>query len=243
MKSKFSVLLGLVLVLNLSFLSSVSFASGAPKTENNIVDVHDVVPQEYFDKYKGVYKSKEEVLNAFGLESQSKQSLSAQEINTADKAPALKADTVDEMAALAAYIYGPPTKSSIDSTNIDPSNIKEVGEKTDIQEQSVTPQAITATKNFEVNLYEFEIYTVKGYVTLRYDSSTGYITSTTATSSLIGASALASWSPDSPIIDASYKYKRIITWNGTLTTRLAGNDYWSKRISKTGTFYSTNVIE
>ncbi|QDY81942.1 hypothetical protein FQU75_00215 [Paenibacillus polymyxa] len=248
MKSKISVFLGLILVLNMSFFASASFASSASKTENNIVDVHDVVPQEYFDKYKGVYKSKEEVLNAFGLESKSKQSLTTQEINNADDAPALKADTVDEMAAIAAYIYGPPTnESSIDSTIINPSDIKEVGEevgeKAGTQEQSVTPQATTATKNFEVNLYEFDIYTVKGYVTLRYDSSTGYITSTTATSSLIGASALASWSPDSPIIDSSYKYKRTITWNGTLTTRFAGNDYWSKRVSKTGTFYSGNVIE
>ncbi|WP_134912996.1 hypothetical protein [Paenibacillus sp. IHB B 3084] len=127
------------------------------------------------------------------------------------------------------------------TTIIDPNDIKEVGEKTDIH-QSITPQA-TSTKNFEVNLYEFQIYTVKGFVTLKYDSSTGYISSTTATSSLIGASALASWSPDSPIIDSPAKYKRTITWNGTLTTRLAGNDYWSKRISKTGAFYSGNVIE
>ncbi|MCC3381846.1 hypothetical protein ACFQ5D_02930 [Paenibacillus farraposensis] len=76
-----------------------------------------MIPPEYFDKYKGVYKSKEEVLNAFGLESHSKQSLSAQEINNADKTPAIKAESVDEMAAAAAYIYGPPTnESSKDST-------------------------------------------------------------------------------------------------------------------------------
>ncbi|ALP36509.1 hypothetical protein ASL14_10400 [Paenibacillus sp. IHB B 3084] len=248
-KSKVSLFLGLVLALNLSLLSSVSFASSAPasKTEKNNVDVHDVVPQEYFDKYKGIYKSKEEVLNAFGLESQSKQSLSAQGVDTAetDKTPALKANTVDEMAAIAAYIYGPPTnESSKDSTIINPNDITEVGEKTDIQGQSITPQA-TATKKFEVILYELAggVYTVKGYVDLKYDSSTGFITQTTATSSLIGATAFAIWSPDSPIIDSSAKYKRTITWNGTLTTRLAGEEYWNKRISKTGTFYSGNVIE
>ncbi|MMZ53659.1 hypothetical protein D1872_154580 [compost metagenome] len=245
MKSKISLFLGLILALNLSILSSVSFASSTSNTENNIVDVHNVVPQEYFDKYKGVYKSKEEVLNAFGLESQSKQSLSVQGIDTADKPPALNADTVDEMAAIAAYIYGPPTnESSKDSTIINPSDIKEVGEKADFQEQSITPQAI-ATKNFEVMLYEFGggIYTVKGYVDLKYESSTGFITQTTATSSLVGAAAFATWSPESPIIESSSKYKRTITWNGTLTTRVAGDEYWSKRISKTGTFYSGNVIE
>lgn len=45
------------------------------------------------------------------------------------------------------------------------------------------------------------------------------------------------------LLDSTYKYKRTITWNGTLTTRFLGEDYWSKRISKTGTFYSGNVIE
>ncbi|MEE4578837.1 hypothetical protein [Paenibacillus polymyxa] len=244
MKSKISLFLGLVLVLNLALLSSVSFASSTSKTDDNIVDVHDIVPKEYFDKYKGMYKSKEEVLNAFGLESKSKQSLSAQEINMTDKTPALKADTVDEMAATAAYIYGPPTnESSIDSTTINPSDIKEVSDDTDLG-KSITPQA-TGTKNFEINIYELGggIYTVKGFVYMTYDTSTHFITSTTATSTLIGASAFATWSPESPIIDSSYKYKRTITWNGTLTTRFMGDDYFSKRISKTGTFYSGNVIE
>jgi hypothetical protein len=222
-------------MLNLSLLSSISFASST-ESEADTIDVHDIVPQEYFDKYAGVYSTKKEVLDAFDLELTSQGNT-----DETEELPEVEVDTVDEFAAFVAFVYGPSVEES--STNdINPNDIVEVEEANQAQDQ-MTTQA-SERKNFEVNLYEFGgIYTVKGYVTLIYNMPGGHITKTSASSALVGATQFASWTPDPPLIVATASYKREITFSGTLTTRLAGQEFINKRISEIGKFYSINVIE
>lgn len=228
MKSKISLILSLLLILNLSLLSSISFASNT-EPEVDTVDVHDIVPQEYFEKYAGIYNNKKEILDAFDLESSS-QGITSE----AGELPGINIDTVDEFAAFVAFVYGSPA----DSSTIDLSEMEEVQ-----PQNQITAQA-SERRDFEVNLVEFGgIYTVKGYVTLIYNMPGGHITQTSASSGLVGATHFAIWNPDAPIINATASYKREITFSGILTTRIAGQEFINKRYSKTGTFYSINVIE
>lgn len=207
----------LILVFVLCFIASSTsaFASNV----STMINVRDVVPSEYFEKYKGVFKTPEEVYAAFNQENRPISPSTQSNTNGG-----IKVNSVDELAALIAFLKD-STSTKQEPTVLEDSN-------SNITEFTTTANE-NVTRTNEVTIYDNYIYWIKGYVTIDYVKSTGKITKTTARSALLGVTFGHTWKPDSPRITVISDIKRQVIFSGVLETNV-----WFDGV---GTIISENV--
>lgn len=193
----------------------------ADTAQESSIDVKTIVPHEFMEQYEGVFHSKQEVLDAFGL------SLTKDTSGTDTSSTEVSYENIDEFAAYVAYVYGAPQ----DISNEPSSSDNGIG------------LFASKSKTFTETLYEFAAaYEIQGKVTLTYDETTKVITKTTASSQLLGFVTFVKWTPNTPVITVISNYIREVDFSGVLTTKFLGEEIISKDISGTMRVYSTPVI-
>ncbi|UHA72210.1 hypothetical protein [Paenibacillus sp. 481] len=156
------------------------------------VDVRSIVPTKYFTANQGEYNSYDEVYKAFGK---------TKKLSNVSNHEGIVVNTVDEFAALLAYLKDQSTGTVTTVTNV-------------TNESKVSPQQ-TFTRTVDAVIFDMKLYWIRGYATVDYDSK-GVISNISASSSLLGVTFARTWKPDTPHISYVAENERKITYTGTL---------------------------
>lgn len=170
-------------------------------------DLHKVVPESYFEEFKGKFQSVNEVLDAAGISNNSDISdgVVVRQMKDASN-DAIQIDSVDEFAAF--IFYQKDQSEIVHRTKIDLSDVtykREVSNKAGIEQYSNS-----TIMSFKSVIHDAKYYWVRGYINVvRNPKNFGSIESVTANSQLEGVHAFTKWSPLDPVISND-------DWSGTV---------------------------
>lgn len=127
-----NILVFMSLLLVFGYFPAIASANNANETGINVktLDVHDIVPKEYFKKYSNKFTSKEEVLEASGFSDNTVNTSNTLTKGSSSQTPIeyIKVDSIDEYAALLFY-YNELT-DSVNEENIQTNNVIQKNDNT-----------------------------------------------------------------------------------------------------------------
>lgn len=230
-------ILSLFLIASLSFTLSTSvFAenNSTPAMKNSA----ESLPSSYLLKYKGKFRSFDQVYAAFGQE--------VRPMTNAEKAKgeyAYSVQTPDELAALLSHMKD---QKELAESQVQTVYMDKESRSLNTLTKSLNSRENIKTETFEENIYDNYLYWIKGYVTIDYVPRSGKITKTTARSALLGVTYGHIWKPETPRISVLSDIKRQVIFEGVVTTNIVAGgigEVISTDVSHTMIVQSVPTIE